>query len=59
MIIPKISPNAKLFMEKRVKFRIFAYHYVTKNRPKKITMHLDLDNIIKYKFTTNFDRYAN
>ena len=29
-----------------------------KKTPVKITMHLGLDNIMKLKFTTNFDRCA-
>ena len=33
-------------------------HYATKKRSVEIPMHLGLDNIIKLKFTTNFDRCA-
>ena len=43
--------------KKRVKVRSTACHYATKKRSIKI-MHLDFYNIIKLKFTTNFDRYA-
>ena len=43
----KKSTLAKIFTEKRVKVRTV-----------KITMYLDLDILIKLKFTTNFDRCA-
>ena len=34
-------------------------HYATKKKGSvKIRMHLGLDNIIKLRFTTNFDRCA-
>ena len=46
-----------IYEKKRVKVRSTTCHYATKN-PVKIAMHLDLDNIIKLKFTTNFDRCA-
>ena len=42
---------------KRVKLRSIARHCATK-KADKITMHLGLENIIKLKFTTNFDRCA-
>ena len=38
---------------KRAKYRLPLPY---KNRPVKITMYLGLDNIIKLKFPTNFDR---
>ena len=57
VVIPKNQPLPKYLRKKRVKVRSTAYHYATK-RPVKITMYLGLDIIIKFKFTTNFDRYA-
>ena len=44
--------------KKRVKVRSTPGHYATKKRPVKIIMHLGLENVIKFKFTTNFDRCA-
>ena len=45
--------------KKRVKVRnIPGYYDTKKKRSVKITMYLGLDNIIKLKFTTNFDRCA-
>ena len=58
VVIPKKSTPAKTIYGKiRVKVRSTACHYATK-RPGKIAMHLGLDDIIKIKFTTNFDRCA-
>ena len=53
------STPAKTIYEKkkRVKMRSTAYHYASK-RSVKITIPLGLDNIIKFKCTTNFDRCA-
>ena len=58
VVIPKINPCQNRLRKKRVKVRSTPGHYATKNRSVEITMHLGLDNIIKIKFTINFDRCA-
>ena len=49
---------AKTFTENTSKSAKHACHYATKERPVKLPMYLDLDIIIKIKFTTIFDRCA-
>ena len=53
----KINPCQNIYEKKRVKVRSTTRHYATKKRPVKI-MYLDLDIIIKLKFTTDFDKCA-
>ena len=55
------TPTKTIYGLKRVKVRSTPGHYAKKKKKEKkrsieITMHLGLDNIIKLKFTTNFDR---
>ena len=58
VVIPKKSTLAKTFTGKKTsKSAKHACHYATK-RPFKITMYLGLDIIIKFMFTTIFDRCA-
>ena len=55
--IPKNQLLPKYLRKKQVKVRSTPATTLQK-RPVKITMHLGLDIIIKFKFTTNFDRCA-
>ena len=53
------TPTKTIYGLKRVNVGSTPGHYAKKKRKKRsveITMHLGLDNIIKLKFTTNFDR---
>ena len=58
--IPKINSCQNHIRKKRVKVRSTSGHYATKKKKRsvEVTMHMGLDNIIKLKFTTNFDRCA-
>ena len=60
VVIPKINSFQNHLQKKKktVKLRSTPGHYATKKRSVEITMHLGLDNIIKLKFTTKFDRCA-
>ena len=52
VVIPKNQPLPKHLRKKTSESAKHACHYATKERPVKITMYLDLDIIIKIKFTT-------
>ena len=58
----KINSCQTIYGKERVNVRGTALHYAAKKKRRKktvkITMYLGLDNKIKLKFTTYFDRYA-
>ena len=56
MSYQKSTPNKIIYGKRQVKVLSTACHYATKRSVK--IMHLDSDNIIKLKFTINFDRCA-
>ena len=57
VVIPKINACQNHLRKKTSKSA--KYHLPLRyKKPVKIRMHLGLDNIIKLKFTTNFDRCA-
>ena len=58
VVIPKNQPLPKHLRKKTSKSAKHACHYATKERPVKITMYLELDIIIRIKFTTIFGRCA-
>ena len=57
VVIPKINSCQNHSRKKRVKVRSTACQYAAKNSVK-IPMYLGLENIIKLKFTINFNRRA-
>ena len=58
VVIPKINSCQNHLRKKTSKSAKSPGHYATKIRSVEITMHLGLDNMIKLKFTTNFDTCA-
>ena len=51
-----VNSCQNIYGKDRVKVRSTALPLRYKNRPVKITICLGLDNIIRLKFPTNFDR---
>ena len=61
VVIPKLSSCQNHLRKKKSKTAKYPWPLRYKKKKKRsveITMHLGLDNIIKLKFTTNFDRCA-
>ena len=56
VVIPKIDSCQNHLQKKTRKSGKYPWPLHYKKRSVEITMHLCLDNIIKLKFTTNFDR---
>ena len=57
-LLPKTFTKKKKKTSKSAKYPWPLRYKKKKKRSVEITMHLSLDNIIKFKFTTNFDRCA-
>ena len=61
LVIPTVQPQPKHLRKKRVKVQSTASHYVKKKTSevkKKKHVYFGLNIIIRFKFTTNFDRRA-
>ena len=58
VVIPKINSCQNHLRKKTSKSAKYRFATTLQKSPVKITMHLGLDNIIKLKLTTNFDRRA-
>ena len=58
VVIPKINSCQNHLRKKMSKSVKYPWPLRYKKRSVEITLHLGLDNIIKLKFTTNFDRCA-
>ena len=58
VIMPKISSCQTIYEKERVKVQSTALPLYYKKRLVKITMYLGLDNIIKLKVRTDFDKCA-
>ena len=58
VVIPKINSCQNHLRTKRSESAKYPWPLCYKKKFVEITMHLGLDNIIKLKFITNFDRCA-